>query len=184
MRHAAKVFMASALCLLAACASSPEPAGSSRAGGWQLDDVSVRFGPTISRTASGQDYGSNFVWNGFGGGNRKKQVLGIVRSGVREGADGVMTGQQPVDLRVQINVFHALTEFGRTWCCGFHDVDVDLAVVDKATGSVLESQENVQLGTYAYGGFSAAIAEAAGLDQATRIRASIVEKVDAWLRTN
>lgn len=183
MAWIARLLATAALLAMSACSGG---SGSSDLGGrasaWKLENVSVRYGPTISRTASGQEYDSNFVWNGYGGGNRKRQVIGIVKQGVSAGANKVMQGGQPVDIRVQINVFHALTDFGRAWCCGLHTVDVDLEVVDKATGRVLESEKGVDMTTIAYGGFVAAAVESAGYDQGTRIIHAIENGTHNWLR--
>lgn len=175
-----KVVAAAGLLLLAACGASTAPV-SSTVSGWSLSDVSVRFGPDIGRTASGQNFGSNFVWNGYSDGNRKKQVIGLFKSAIGELGDQVMTGSQPVTVNVQVNYFHALTDSSRLWCCGEHRIYADLAVVDAGSGGILASSENVYLGRMALGGIPGLVAVAAGRDQDVRIREGIQNGVRDWL---
>lgn len=169
--------------LLAACGVPGGPVNS-KVSAWNLTDTSVRFGPEISRTASGEEYGSNFVWNGYSGGNRKKQVIGMFRSAIDEVASEAMTGAQPVKVNVQVNYFHALTDGSRVWCCGSHRIFADLSVVDANSGAVLAEGKNVALGRVALGGIPGLVAVAAGRDQAVRIREGIAKGIRRWLAGN
>lgn len=178
-----RIVAVAGMLLLAACGTSGEP-GNSKVNAWNLSDVSVRFGPEIARTASGEEYGSNFVWNGYSGGNRKKQVIGMFRSAVDEVGREVMTGAQPVKVNVQVNYFHALTDGSRVWCCGAHRIFADLSVVDANTGAVLADGKNVALGRIALGGIPGLVAVAAGRDQAVRIREGIAKGIRRWLVEN
>lgn len=169
--------------LLAAC-GTPGESARSKVNAWSLSDVSVRLGPEIARTATGEEYGSNFVWNGYSGGNRKKQVIGMFRSAVDEIGREAMTGTQPVKVNVQVNYFHALTDGSRIWCCGAHRIFADLSVVDANTGAVLADGKNVALGRIALGGIPGLVAVAAGRDQAVRIREGIATGIRRWLAEN
>ncbi|MEM9062637.1 MAG: DUF6778 family protein [Pseudomonadota bacterium] len=166
--------------LVAACGTGTGPVGTAPSG-WNLQDVSVRFGPEISRTASGDEYSSNFVWSGFNDGNRKRQVIGLFKRAMREVGQETMQGSRPVKMNVQVNYFHALTEFSRLWCCGAHKIFADLAIVDAATGEELASVENLAMGRVALGGIPGLVAVAAGRDQEVRVHESMVNSTREWL---
>ena len=169
--------------MLAACASTTVPSGA-MSEGWNLQDTSVRFGPEISRTDDGENFSSNFVWNAYNAGNKKRQVVALFKNAMRELADENMTGARPVNMNVQVNYFHALTDYSRVWCCGEHRIYADLAVTDASTGEVLAEGENVYLGRLALGGMPGLIAEAAGRDQWVRVKEGIVKRTAEWLGGN
>lgn len=168
--------------MLAACASTTPPINAP-ATSWNLPDVSVRFGPEVSRTADGNTFSDNFVWNGLHDGNKKRQVIEMFKNAMRELAMDSMNGPRAVNMNVQVNYFHALTDFSRLWCCGEHRIYADLAVTDAESGEVLVEGENVYLGRVALGGIPGLVAEAAGRDQYTRVKEGIVKRTGAWLGT-
>lgn len=178
-----KIVAVAGILLLAACGVPSGPVNA-KVSGWNLSDVSIRFGPDIARTASGEEYGSNFVWDGYSGGNRKKQVIGMFRSAIDEVAREAMTGSQPVKVNIQVNYFHALTESSRVWCCGSHRIFADLSVVDAGSGAVLAEGKNVSLGRVALGGIPGLVAVAAGRDQDVRVREGIAKGIRRWLAEN
>lgn len=180
MPRFSRVIAMAGMLLLAACGGSA-PTGPGSASGWSLQDVSVRLGPEIGRTASGLEYRSNFVWNGYSDGNRKKQVIGLMRMAIGDAGRTAMTGSQPVRMKVTVNYFHALTDRSRVWCCGAHSIYADLEVVDAASGAVLASGQDVDLGSIALGGIPGLVAVAAGRDQDVRIREGITDGVIDWL---
>lgn len=175
-----RFFVVASMLLLAACGTGTGPV-SSTASGWNLQDVSVRFGPDISRTASGKEFSSNFVWEGFNDGNRKKQVVGIFKRAMNEVGAEAMQGSQPVKMKVQVNYFHALTDFSRLWCCGEHRIYADLTVEDAASGGTLATVENLYMGRVALGGIPGLVAVAAGRDQDVRIHEALVNSTREWL---
>lgn len=154
--------------------------------GWKLDDVSVRFGPDISRTADGNTYSSNFVFNAFNteAGNRKKLVVALFKQSMQELGDVAMTGQRAVDMDVTVTYFHAITEYSRAWCCGAHKIYANIQVKDAQSGEVLATGENLALGRVALGGTVAWFAEAAGRDQWTRLKEGIISGTRDWLEEN
>lgn len=178
-----RIVAVAGMLLLAACGVPGGPINS-KVSAWTLEGASVRFGPDIARTASGDEFGSNFVWNGYTGGNRKKQVIGMFQTAIDEVAREAMTGPQPVKMNVQINYFHALTDFWRLWCCGEHRIYADLAVVDSVSGTEIMRGENVYLGRLALGGIPGLIAVAAGRDQDVRIQEGIAKGIRRWLAEN
>ena len=179
MTFIARLTAVCSLLVLAACASAPTaPTGAAAA--WKIDGETVRFGEGISPTATGTEYNSNFVWDGYDGGNRKRQVIGLFRTAIGDVA-ARMGGSQPVQLNVVITTFHALTSPGHTWCCGEHNIVADLEVVDAASGSVLATQQGVYLGRVALGGIPGLVANAAGRDEIVRVREGIANGISNWL---
>ena len=175
-----RVFAIAAMLLVAACGTG-KGSVSTTASGWNLQDVSVRFGPEISRTASGKEFDSNFVWEGMGEGNRKRMVVGMFKRAMEEVAAETMQGSQAVNMKVQINYFHALTNFSRLWCCGEHRIRADLTIEDAASGSVLASVQDLSMGRLALGGIPGLVAVASGRDQDVRIHEALVNRTREWL---
>lgn len=180
MKKIARLLVLAGTLVVAACASTTGQVNST-VSGWNLTDVSVRFGPNIERTADGNTYQQNFVWNGLEDGNRKKQVIALFKNAMAEMSETAMTGPQDVKMSVQVNYFHALTNYSRIWCCGEHRIYADLAVTDAASGNVLMQGENVYLGRLALGGVPGLIANAAGRDQYVRVKEGIVKRTREWL---
>ncbi|MFK7945658.1 MAG: DUF6778 family protein [Paracoccaceae bacterium] len=172
------LFLAGAL-FVAACSSSDT--AQSVASGWNLQDVNVRFGPNIERTADGNTFSENFVWNGLNGGNRKRQVIALFKNAMREVGNDTMVGPRPVTMDVQVNYFHALTDYSRLWCCGVHRIKADLTVKDASSGEVLVSGQDVSLGRLALGGVPGLVANTFGRDQYVRIKEGIAKRTRAWL---
>ncbi|MEM0990494.1 MAG: DUF6778 family protein [Pseudomonadota bacterium] len=175
-----RVLVLLGLFLLSACGGVTGPVNDT-VSGWQLAETSVRFGPDISRTTSGNDYSANFVWNGLKDGNRKRQVVSLFRSSVDELAQEAMSGDRPVDVAIQINYFHALTRFSRYFCCGYHTIEADLSFTDAETGEVLAQGQDVSLGRIALGGMPALIAQGFGRTQYVRVKEGIVRNMRNWL---
>ncbi len=165
---------------LAACGTPTGPV-SNNVSGWSLQDVNVTFGPDISRTASGTEFSSNFVWQGDGDGNRKKLVIAMFQEAMENIGQEAMTGSRPVAMNVQINKFHALKNWSRLFCCGEHNIRADLSVTDAASGQVLAESKDVYLGRIALGGVPGLVAVAVGRDQRVRIREAIIKRTRAWL---
>ncbi len=174
------ILVAAMLLVLAACGTGKGPV-SNTASGWNLQDVSVRFGPDISRTASGKEFSSNFVWEGYNEGNRKRQVVGMFKRAMNEVGAEAMQGSTPVNMKVQVNYFHALTNFSRLWCCGEHRIRADLTVVDASSGNTLATVEDLYMGRVALGGIPGLVAVAAGRDQDVRIHEALVNSTRKWL---
>ena len=180
MKRIVQCLLVAATTMLAACAGTTGPVNDT-VSSWNLQDVSVKFGPDISRTADGNTFSSNFVWNGLNGGNRKKQVIALFKNAMNEVAAESMVGPRAVTMDIQVNYFHALTEYSRLWCCGEHRIYADLDIMDAASGEVLMSGDNVFLGRLALGGIPGLVANAAGRDQYVRVKEGIVKRTREWL---
>ena len=175
-----RIAVVAGMLVLAACGTGTGPV-SATASQWNLQETSVRFGPDIGRTATGLDYDSNFVWNAYSEGPRKKQVVALFKMAMAEVGQEAMNGSTPVKMNVTVTYFHALTDFSRLWCCGEHRIYADLAVVDAGTGAVLAEGKNLYLGRFALGGIPGLFAVAAGRDQEVRVREGIVNATRDWL---
>ncbi len=176
----ARLVAVAGLVLVSACGGAPNTPSTGAAGGWTVADSSVRFGPDIERTASGTNYNDNFVWDGYNGGNRKRQVVGLFKAAIGD-ATGNLSGPQNVMLKVVVTRFHAMTPSAQTWCCGEHNIVANLEVVDPESGSVLASGNDIYLGRVALGGLPGIIATAAGRDQTVRVREGIATGIANWL---
>lgn len=165
---------------LSACAGTSGPV-SDTVSGWSLQDVNVTFGPDISRTASGDEFSSNFVWTGDGDGNRKKQVIALFTRAMKTVGTEAMTGNRAVNMDVQVNYFHALTNASRLLCCGEHNIRGDLTVTDASSGTVIADGKDIYFGRLALGGIPALVAVAAGRDQRVRVEEGIAKRTREWL---
>ena len=173
-------FLVLAGALMVAACSSSGPA-QNVASAWNLTDVNVTYGPAIERTADGNTFNESFVWNGLGEGNRKKQVIAMFKNAMAEVGQTSFTGPRPVTMDVQVNYFHALTNYSRIWCCGVHRIRADLTIKDAGSGQVLAAGENVALGRLALGGVPGLVAVAFGRDQYVRIKEGIARNTRRWL---
>ncbi|MEO1495154.1 MAG: DUF6778 family protein [Pseudomonadota bacterium] len=165
---------------LAACGTPTGPV-SSNVSGWSMQDINITFGPEISRTATGTEFSSNFVWEGDGDGNRKKLVIALFEDAMQDIGREAMTGNRAVAMNVEVTRFHALTQASRLLCCGEHNIRANLSVTDAGSGEVLAEGEDIYLGRVALGGIPGLVAVAAGRDQRVRIRESIIRQTRDWL---
>lgn len=181
MTAVSRLLIVAMLFALAACGTGKGPV-SDTAGAWRLQEVSVGFGPGIPPDATGDDFDSNFVWNGYGGAtDRQQQVADLFRRAMLDAGADAMQGSRPVNMRVTVNRFHALTNASRLVCCGEHSIYADLVIEDAASGAELASADNLYMGRVALGGIPGLVAVAAGRDQAVRIHEGLVNNVRAWL---
>lgn len=180
MSFFARAFAVASLVAVAACSGTPTTPSTGVAGGWTFTDSSVRFGQPIERTASGVNYDDNFVFDGYTGGNRKRQVVGLFKAAIGD-ATANLGGPRNVKMNVMVRRFHALTPGAQTWCCGEHNIVADLEVLDADTGDVLASGEGIYLGRVALGGIPGLVATAAGRDQVVRVREGIAIGIADWL---
>lgn len=176
----------SRLCLLlcafalAACTAGTGPV-SPTVSEWQLADVNVTFGPQIARTATGEEFASNFLWAGSGEGNRKRQVVRIFRDAGQIVGREAMTGSRPVEMDVEVTYFHGMPEWARYMCCGYENIQANLAVRDAATGAVLAQGENISMSRVGLGGVPKAIAELSGRSERDLVLDAIVNGMRGWL---
>lgn len=111
---------------------------------------------------------ADIVWREDPLGDRYAQVQAIVDNALTQGA-ATVHGARDVVLDVTVLQFHALTQKTRYTFGGTHAIAFQMAVLDAASGAVIEPPHIVQIEFEAYGGDQALAAEAQGLTQKVRI---------------
>lgn len=182
MRYLTGLFVTLWVLALAGCGAGTGPV-SPAVSDMRLEAVEIGFGPDISRTATGEEFASNFLWAGSGEGNRKRQVIGLFREAAEIVAREAFTGSRPVALEVEVTYFHGIPEWARYVCCGYHNIRANLTLIDPATGTVLARGEDVSLGRVGLGGVPKAVAELAGRSERDLVRDGIVDGIRGWLGT-
>lgn len=180
MRFLARLCVILSALALAGCASGAGPVGPAVAE-WRLAEVNVGFGPAIGRTATGDEFASNFLWAGSGEGNRKRQVVQLFRDAAAEVGREAMTGGRPVELDVEVTYFHGMPEWARYVCCGYENIRANLTVTDAGTGDLLARGEEIFLGRVGLGGVPKAIAELRGRSERVLVQEAIVDGMRDWL---
>ncbi len=130
-------------------------------------DVSV---PRTLRVSEANMYypGGDIVWREDGYGNRYEQVKAIFDESLRI-AGGPLEGVRPVEVKIEVTRFHALSEKTRYSVGGVHSLEFIMTIVDAQTGAVLSGPKPISASLVAYGGQKALAAEARGLTQKYRI---------------
>lgn len=110
----------------------------------------------------------DIVWHGDPIGDRYQQVAQILYDSITEGAARVK-GDVPVDLKVELLKFHALSPRARYSVGGVHEIRFMLTMLDPATGAPVSEPRFVKADLDALGGMAAIGAEEQGLTQKVRI---------------
>lgn len=118
----------------------------------------------------------DIVWREDPIGDRHAQVQKIVQDALVRGV-APLSGPVDVDVDVQVQRFHALTEKARYTTGGVHAITFDLALRDPATGKLLVPARRVRADLDAFGGQQAINAEARGQTQKVRITDHLAEVI-------
>ncbi|QFS82664.1 hypothetical protein FIU97_07620 [Roseivivax sp. THAF40] len=110
----------------------------------------------------------DIVWRGEPQGDRYAQVKAIFDDSLRASAAGLTTGV-PVNVKIVVRRFHALTEKARYTTGGVHNIVFDVAIFHAVTGELLRPIKTVRADLKAFGGSAAIAADAAGQTQRVRI---------------
>ncbi|MHA6323461.1 DUF6778 family protein [Roseivivax sp. CAU 1753] len=110
----------------------------------------------------------DIVWRGDPRGDRYAQVKAIFEASLMESAADLTEGV-PVNVKVVVRRFHALTEKARYTTGGIHNIVFDVAIYHSVTGELLRPIKTVKADLKAYGGSSAIAADARGETQKVRI---------------
>lgn len=176
---------------LAGCAAPPlDPSlqmtgAGPAAAGWSIRDV-VATVPESMTVWTDPDVryppAETLVWWGDPPGDRKAQVAALVSEAAREGAGAALRGARPVDLRIDVLEFHAMTPkaLATDIQLGVHEMRFDFTVADAATGEVLAREADISADIRARSGPQAVEAELAGTGQKQDIRARIAQVVRDW----
>ncbi|MFK7753736.1 MAG: DUF6778 family protein [Sedimentitalea sp.] len=118
----------------------------------------------------------DIVWRGDPPGDRYAQVQTIVSDALTKGVEA-LDGASEVDVAVQVEKFHALTEKARYTTGGVHAITFLLSVTDAQTGQLVVPTRSVRADLDGYGGEQALRAEARGETQKVRITAHLQEVI-------
>lgn len=154
--------------------------------GWRLNSVSVDVPRTLTVTeANTFSAEADIVWRGEHPGDRHAQVERIMREAVEKGAAGLQNRGRPVDLRITVDRFHAVTDRTRRQlsAAGVHNINFAIQVVDARSGVVLAAEPDVSADLVAFSGQQALDAEAAGQTQRVRIVDHVANVIAGWLGT-
>ena len=122
-------------------------------------------------------------WWGDPPGDRRAQVRTLLTDAVQAGALDALAGNQPVNIRLTLREFHAMTPKARAseLPFGVHEVKFDVAVVDANTGQILVEELGVNADLQAFSGTSAIQAVQTGQTQKVRIQARVAFVIRSWL---
>lgn len=153
---------------------------------WTLASVSVQIPEEMKVNTDGSiryPDPDHLVWWGDPPGDRKAQVIALMSDAVTAGALDAMTGAKPVELRLKIDQFHAMTPKARATNLqlGVHEIRFDLQVVDAQTGAVLAAENDISADFRAFSGSQAVLAEQAGQGQKIRIQTRVAQVIRSWL---
>jgi Family of unknown function (DUF6778) len=118
----------------------------------------------------------DIVWRGDPLGDRYAQVQMIFQAAMAKGVT-TLDGPVNVDIDIQVQRFHALTEKARYTTGGVHAITFDLAIKDPATGELLVPIRTIKADLDGFGGRQAIQAEARGLTQKVRITNHLAEVI-------
>ncbi len=88
---------------------------------------------------------TELVWYGDPPGDRKAQVIALMSDAVRAGTVDALAGEAPVQLKLNITEFHAMTPRARSsqLQLGVHEIKFDIAILDEA-GNVIASEDGAR----------------------------------------
>lgn len=137
--------------------------------------------PTSLVVGEGNSYKprGDIVWREDGPGDRHAQVDGLVTEALT-GAVAGLDGARKVRLEVVVTRFHALSEkarFSAPSGLATHDVQMTMAVLDAATGAVIEPARPVGFKIEAHTSDDAIADMARGITQRSRITEALVGMV-------
>lgn len=118
----------------------------------------------------------DIVWREDPIGNRHEQVKAIVEEAMRRGITS-LDGPIEVNITVQVQRFHALSEKARYTTGGIHALTFLLGVYNAETGELMTPVRQVRADLDAFGGQQAMIAESRGLTQKVRITNHLAEVI-------
>ena len=134
--------------------------------------------PSSSKVSEANRYipGGDIVWREDPIGNRHQQVQTLVQDAIVKGV-APLDGPVKVNVSIQVQRFHALTEKARYTTGGVHSIRFGLAITDPATGELIVPIRTVKADLDAFGGQQALQAEARGLTQKVRITNHLAEVI-------
>ncbi|MFK7879371.1 DUF6778 family protein [Roseobacter sp.] len=123
----------------------------------------------------------DIVWRGDPAGDRHEQVKAIFDAAIGQGVAS-MTDGVPVDLYIEVQRFHSLTERARYSIGGVHSITFILSLKEANTGVLLETPRQVKANLNALGGKRAIDADRKGQTQKARITAHLAAVIQSELK--
>ncbi|WP_238366160.1 DUF6778 family protein [Mesobacterium pallidum] len=111
---------------------------------------------------------ADIVWKGDPAGDRHQQVAAIFEDGIRRSA-ALMGDGRPVDVRIEVQRFHGVTDRTRYSVGGRHEVDFSLAATDAETGEVVVPAHDVSVWLKSLAGKRAIESDQKGITQKVRV---------------
>lgn len=140
-------------------------------------DIRVQVPKSLRVSEANSYYPSgDIVWRGEPLGDRHQQVAQLMYDGLSKGAADI-NGAYPVDLVVEVQRFHGVTEKARYSIGGVHNIVFALDVLDPTTGAPLRERSIVSADLRAYGGLEAIAADGRGETQRVRIEAHLAKVI-------
>ena len=123
---------------------------------------------------------ADIVWRGDPPGDRTAQIAAMFETAIARN-DGVLVGDTPVAVRVQLIRFHGVTEKTRFSVGGNYNIVFDMTVSDARTGAVIEPTRRVVGNLDAPGGSTAARLERDGQTEKVRVTGYLTSLLRAQL---
>lgn len=117
---------------------------------------------------------ADIVWRGDPMGDRRQQVTDIFGTAMSRASAG-LRGDRPVDVVVELDRFHSVTDRTRWTIGGTHSIKFYITVRDARTGDLLIDRQFVSSDLAAFGGEAAYRAEARGETQKVRVTAHLAQ---------
>ena len=149
---------------------------------WRLQKVQVII-PENLTVSDENSYAPNadIVWHGDLSGDRREQVAGILRDGLKRGASS-LNGPRGVAISARLEHFHAVTPAAVARApAAVHNIAYVIQVFDGATGDPLTPPERIEADLEAYVGAAAITAAIEGQTQRVRIVDHIANVTRGWL---
>jgi len=142
---------------------------------YRINAIAVDVPAELEVSESNSYYpGADIVWREDPIGDRHAQVRSIVEAAMRRGAQDIR-GDTPVNLEVEVERFHALTERARYTIGGVHAITFTMQLSDPASGQLVQEPKRVFADLEAFGGLQAIRAENQGITQKVRITGHLAE---------
>lgn len=124
----------------------------------------------------------DIVWRGDPVGDRHEQVRKIFETAMVQGVSS-LDGPIKVDLDIEVQHFHSLSEKARYFTGGVHNIDFTWSLKDPETGQILFGPKAVQADLEGFGGKKAIQADAEGQTMKVRITDHLAKVIVEELTT-
>lgn len=147
----------------------PETIASLEAQPLRIASYHVAVPRTLAATEAESFFPSaDIVWKGDPEGDRHQQVAAIFEDGIRKSAT-LMGDGRAVDVRIEVQRFHGVTDRTRFSVGGRHEIDFTLVATDTETGEVVVPSHEVSVWLKSLVGKRAIESDQKGVTQKVRV---------------